>query len=134
MCSALYDVILTTEEKAVIMILILQMRKLRNTESHLQSLVPVYANTVEGLVGSPCSPRESQESSPTPQFKSITTLGRAISRSSDIQLTDEEAKSEALRHLCKGKSKIYDSHHQTPSSEVFPLTFQGNEVRKIKGG
>ena len=24
-----------------------------------------------GLVGSPCSPRESQESSPTPQFKSI---------------------------------------------------------------
>ena len=26
----------------------------------------------DGLVGSPCSPRESQESSPTPQFKSIT--------------------------------------------------------------
>ena len=26
------------------------------------------------LVGSPCSPRDSQESSPTPQFKSITTL------------------------------------------------------------
>ena len=25
----------------------------------------------DGLVGSPCSPRESQESSPTPQFKSI---------------------------------------------------------------
>ena len=27
-----------------------------------------------GLVGSPCSPRDSQESSPTPQFKSITSL------------------------------------------------------------
>ena len=27
-----------------------------------------------GLVGSPCSPRESQESSPTPQFKSINAL------------------------------------------------------------
>ena len=26
------------------------------------------------LVGSPCSPRESQESSPTPQFKSINSL------------------------------------------------------------
>ena len=26
------------------------------------------------LVGSPCSPRDSQESSPTPQFKSITSL------------------------------------------------------------
>ena len=31
----------------------------------------------DGLVGSPCSPRDSQESSPTPQFKSInsSTLG-----------------------------------------------------------
>ena len=27
-----------------------------------------------GLVGCPCSPRESQESSPTPQFKSINSL------------------------------------------------------------
>ena len=27
-----------------------------------------------GLVGSPCSPRDSQESSPTPQFKSIHSL------------------------------------------------------------
>ena len=27
-----------------------------------------------GLVGSPCSPRDSQEFSPTPQFKSINTL------------------------------------------------------------
>jgi len=26
-----------------------------------------------GLVGSPCSPRDSQESSPTPQFKSVNT-------------------------------------------------------------
>ena len=29
----------------------------------------------DGLVGSPCSPRDSQESSPTPQFKSINSLG-----------------------------------------------------------
>ena len=28
----------------------------------------------DGLVGSPCSPRDSQESSPTPQFKSIYSL------------------------------------------------------------
>ena len=28
----------------------------------------------DGLVGSPCSPRNSQESSPTPQFKSINFL------------------------------------------------------------
>ena len=31
----------------------------------------------DGLVGSPCSPRDSQESSPTPQFKSITILWRS---------------------------------------------------------
>ena len=28
----------------------------------------------DGLVGSPCSPRDSHESSPTPQFKSINSL------------------------------------------------------------
>ena len=28
----------------------------------------------DGLVGSPCSPRDSQESSPTPQFKSINSF------------------------------------------------------------
>ena len=28
----------------------------------------------DGLIGSPCSPRDSQESSPTPQFKSINSL------------------------------------------------------------
>ena len=28
----------------------------------------------DGLVGSPCSPRDSQESSPTPEFKSINSL------------------------------------------------------------
>ena len=29
---------------------------------------------LDGLVGSPCSPRDSQDSSPTPQFKSINSL------------------------------------------------------------
>ena len=29
------------------------------------------SNEYSGLVGSPCTPRDSQESSPTPQFKSI---------------------------------------------------------------
>ena len=32
------------------------------------------ADLQNGLVGSSCSPRESQESSPTPQFKSINSL------------------------------------------------------------
>ena len=34
--------------------------------------IPGLAELQNGLVGSPCSPRDSQESSPTPQFKSIT--------------------------------------------------------------
>ena len=32
----------------------------------------------DGLVGSPCSPRDSQESSPTPQFKTINSLMLSI--------------------------------------------------------
>ena len=39
--------------------------------SALASVLP--KNTQDGLVGSPCSPRDSQESSPTPQFKSINS-------------------------------------------------------------
>ena len=31
-----------------------------------------------GLVGSPCSPRDSQESSPTPQFESINSLAHSF--------------------------------------------------------
>ena len=31
-----------------------------------------------GLVGSPCSPRDSQESSPTPHFKSINSLALSL--------------------------------------------------------
>ena len=36
----------------------------------------VYSGLIsfDGLVGSPCSPRDSQESSPTPQFKNINSL------------------------------------------------------------
>ena len=32
----------------------------------------------DGLVGSPCSPRDSQESSPTPQFKSMNSSARSF--------------------------------------------------------
>ena len=40
------------------------------------SVLPIIFRTdflYDGLVGSPCSPRDSQESSPTPQFKSINS-------------------------------------------------------------
>ena len=53
-----------------------------------------------GLVGSPCSPRDSQESSPTPQFKSInssmlyraTHVGQVIVESSDKMWSTGEGK------------------------------------------
>ena len=35
-------------------------------------------NIQDGLVGFPCSPRDSSESSPTPQFKSINSLGLSL--------------------------------------------------------
>ena len=38
----------------------------------------------DGLVGSPCSPRDSQESSPTPQFKSINSLVLSFLHSSTL--------------------------------------------------
>ena len=41
----------------------------RNTQE-----LPRILGRNDGLVGSPCSPRDSQESSPTPQFKSINSL------------------------------------------------------------
>ena len=50
-----------------------------SNESALQIRWPKYwsfsfsISPSNGLVGSPCSPRDSQESSPTPQFKSISS-------------------------------------------------------------
>ena len=44
--------------------------------SALASFLPMNTRLISfrmGLVGSPCSPRDSQESSPTPQFKSINS-------------------------------------------------------------
>ena len=43
------------------------------------SIIPCRADLLQnGLVGSPCSPRDSQESSPTPQFKSINSLAFSL--------------------------------------------------------
>ena len=47
-----------------------------------------------GLVGSPCSPRDSQESSPTPQFKSISSLALSLDVVKDVRLNSRENKSQ----------------------------------------
>ena len=49
-----------------------------------------------GLVGSPCSPRDSQESSPTPQFKSINSLALSLLHSSTLTSIHDHWKNHSL--------------------------------------
>ena len=57
-----------------------------------------------GLVGSPCSPRESQESSPTPQFKSINSSSLCLLHSLTLTSIHDQGKTIALtRRTLVGK-------------------------------
>ena len=49
-----------------------------------------------GLVGSPCSPRDSQESSPTPQFKSINTSAVSLLHSPTLTSIHDHWKNHSL--------------------------------------
>ena len=49
-----------------------------------------------GLVGSPCSPRDSQESSPTPQFKSINSLAISFLHSPTLTSIHDHWKNHSL--------------------------------------
>ena len=49
-----------------------------------------------GLVGSPCSPRDSQESSPTPQFKSINSSALSFLRSPTLTCIHDHWKNHSL--------------------------------------
>ena len=49
-----------------------------------------------GLVGSPCSPRGSQESSPTPQFKSINSLALSFLHSPTLTSIHDHWKNHSL--------------------------------------
>ena len=53
-----------------------QLAKVLEFQFHHQSFQWKFTTDLlsDGLVGSPCSPRDSQETSPTPQFKSINSL------------------------------------------------------------
>ena len=50
----------------------------------------------DGLVGSPCCPKDSQESSPTPQFKSINSLALSFLYSSTLTSTHDYWKKHSL--------------------------------------
>ena len=49
-----------------------------------------------GLVGSPCSPRDSQESSPIPQFKSINSLALSLLHSPTLTSIHDHRKNHSL--------------------------------------
>ena len=49
-----------------------------------------------GLVGSPCSPRDSQESSPTPQFKSINSSVLSLFHSPTLTSIHDHRKNHSL--------------------------------------
>ena len=49
-----------------------------------------------GLVGSPCSPRDSQESSPTSQFQSINSLVLSLLHSSTLTSIHDHRKNHSL--------------------------------------
>ena len=49
-----------------------------------------------GLVGSPCSPRDSQESSPTPQFKSINSSALSFLPSPTLTFIHDHWKNHSL--------------------------------------
>ena len=49
-----------------------------------------------GLVGFPCSPRDSQESSPTPQFKSINSSALSLLHSPTLTSIQDQRKNHSL--------------------------------------
>ena len=62
-----------------------------------------------GLVGSPCSPRDPQESSPTPQFKSINSSALSLLHSPTLTSTHDHRKNHSLR-ISKLKIKWQFKH------------------------
>ena len=54
----------------------------------------------DGLIGSPCSPKDSQESSPTPQFKSINSSALSFLHSPTLTSIHDHWKNHSLDDLC----------------------------------
>ena len=68
--------------------------------SALSSILPVNTQDWSPLewtgVGSPCSPRDSQESSPTPQFKSINSLALSLLHSPTLTSIHDHWKNHSI--------------------------------------
>ena len=57
--------------------------------------------SLDGLVGSPCSPRDSQESSPTPQFKDINSSALSLPYDPTLTSTHDKNHSFDKTDLCR---------------------------------
>ena len=53
----------------------------------------------DGLIGCPCSPRNSQESSPTPQFKSINSLALSLLYGPTLTSIHDSWKNHSFDHI-----------------------------------
>ena len=67
-----------------------------NTQFQLQHQSFQWTLLKDGLVGSPCSPRESQESSPTPQFKNINSSVLSLLHSPTLTSIHDHRKNHSL--------------------------------------
>jgi len=97
-----------------------------------------------GLVGSPCSPRDSQETSPTPQFKSINSLALSLLHSQfsfqsqrkampkNAQTTAQLHSSHTLVKYCSKFSKPGFSNMWTVNFLMFKLVLEKTEEPEIK--
>ena len=78
------------------------------------SVLPMNTRTdllQDGLVGSPCSPRDSQESSPTPQFKSINSSVLSFLHSPTLTSIHDYWKNHRLdqtEFVCKVMSLLFN--------------------------
>ena len=64
--------------------------------SFIFSIIPRADLLQNGLVGSPCSPRDSQEFSPTPQFKSINSSALSLLHSPTLTSIHDHRKNHSL--------------------------------------
>ena len=65
-------------------------------QHHSFQRTPRTALLQDGLVGSSCSPRDSQESSPAPQFKSINSLALSLLHSPTLTSIHDRWKNHSL--------------------------------------
>ena len=72
---------------------------------------------MNGLVGSPGSPRDSQESSPTPQFKSINSLALSFLHSPTLTSIHDYWKNHSL-DSCPTKSRMLGNLTDSRFSQV----------------